>query len=454
MKKVICSIFVILSAFSLVAQKKDKSLEAISAPSMPSASIIGSQATEINKMKSLKQIETAFLTNFLDSNQNLTLPDNFSVEFNPYLLSDRKNFNYESYLENDFKTCFIRNLSLSLTTTNSYQINDTLSSNAIGFGARTILWNGKVNESLMKKYFKTIGMNQTNLHIDSKVRAYLQAFKSQHMGVSKKVSELIDFILQNLEKDEDLNLAMDGNMNQLIANVKLILESIQVTEDPVTITDDFIDDFGDNFAEKFVKERDLVLAELKKALEDIQHKRYGFRVDVNYAQAFSFPTIDFDNQISPRWGLWSNISYKPNIKSQERPSNLEFIALARLIANNDEFINKYQPVDTTFNSDLIFDLGIKGMYEYKKVSASIEYIFRRNTIDEVIIHDGKEFKNSINNDSYKFMFSLDYRFTDNIIVSYNLGKSFGQYSNANGNLVTDLSVNIAIGDIKISDIPK
>ena len=452
MKRIVCYLLVIIPTLSLFAQKKEKSLESIAAPSMPSASIIGSQATEINKIKSIKQIETAFLTNFLDSNQNLTIPDNFSIEFNPYLLSERKNFNYESYLENDFIKSFIRNLSLSLTTTSSYNINDTLSSNAIGFGARTILLNGKVNESLKKRYLKAVSMNQIKLHIDSKVKGLIDGYKSLYKDKDKNKAELINFILTELGYDEDLNRALEGKLSELIIEVKQILENTPAPNDPIAITDEFVSDFKSDFSDKFKNERDRALSDLKRELENVQHKRYGFRVDINYAQAFSFPTNDFDNQISPRWGLWTNISYKPNNKNNGKPSKFEFIALARVIANNDNFINKYQPVDTTFNSDLIFDFGLKGMYEYKKISAGVEYIFRRSTVEEKIIFDNREFKNTINNDNYKFMFSLDYRFSDNVIVSYNLGKSFDEHSNDNGNLVTGLSVNIALGDIKISDI--
>ena len=453
MRKIICFIFIIIPSLSLFAQQKEKSLESIAAPSMPSAFIIGSQATEINKIKSMKQIETAFLTNFLDSSQNIKVPNNFSIEFNPYLLSERKNFNYESYIENDFKKSLIRNLSLSLTTTSNYQINDTLTSNAIGFGVRTILFNGKINEFLKNKYIQSVNYNQTILDIDTKIRAIIDGYKSMNKDKTKNKSELIDFIVRELEKVTDLSKTLGIRKYELINRVKNILENVPAPNDPITITDEFTIQFKDDFSDKFKEsERDRALSNLRKEIENVQHKRYGFRVVLNYAQAFSFPTNDFDNQISPRWGLWTNVSYKPNNKTKKQPSNFEFIALARVISNNDNFINKYQPIDTTFNSDLIFDFGLKGMYEYKKISAGLEYIFRRNTVEEVIIFDGREFKNSLNNDSYKFMFSLDYRFTDNIIVSYNLGKSFGQYSNDSGNLVTGLSVNVAIGDIKISDL--
>ncbi|MBE0573610.1 hypothetical protein IH575_01770, partial [Candidatus Dojkabacteria bacterium] len=236
MKTIVCYLLIVIPTLSLLAQKKDKSLESIAAPSMPSASIIGSQATEINKIKSMKQIETAFLTNFLDSSQNLTIPDNFSIEFNPYLLGERKNFDYKSYLDDDFKKCFIRNLSLSLTTTNSYNINDTLSSNAIGFGARTILINGKINESLKKSYLRALSLNQTNLDVDSKVRGLIDGYKSLYKDSRKNKAEIINFIITELGNDEELKQKMDGKISELIIHVEQILKNTPAPSDRVAIT--------------------------------------------------------------------------------------------------------------------------------------------------------------------------------------------------------------------------
>jgi len=107
-------ILLIFASINLYAQSSDYDMENLKAPSMPSASILGTQITDINTPKSLKDLETAIFTNYLNSGQSLTVPNNYALEINPFMLCGRKNFDYKDYLQNDAAQNIWRNLSISV----------------------------------------------------------------------------------------------------------------------------------------------------------------------------------------------------------------------------------------------------------------------------------------------------------------------------------------------------
>ena len=97
----LCLLIILLLTAGSFSQNNDFNLESLKAPSMPAASIIGIQVSEVNQPKSLKTLETAVFSNYFDSEQNFSLPENYALEINPYMIGGMVNYDYMSYIENN-----------------------------------------------------------------------------------------------------------------------------------------------------------------------------------------------------------------------------------------------------------------------------------------------------------------------------------------------------------------
>jgi len=458
------SIIVFSNSNKIIAQNPKINLEDLQAPTMPSATIIGTQVNEVSKPKSLKALEAAILTNYLDSDYNLSIPNNFALEFNPFMLSGRKNFNYESYLDSNIFSNMWRNLSLSVSSTTEFLINDSVSSNAMGFGIRTILLNGKVNSELKTAFTSAIQKNTDVLNVATKVRTLISYFIQNNENIS--IDDIRSFVLIELEKDDELKKPKNKNGQELsnhyiiLAKNKEIINSVFDKIPRETVLDSI------EYVFKRIYDNNIsddALTELQNTLYEIKHNRYGWRLDLNYAQATSFPTNEFDFSYTPRCGLWVNISWKPaTIKDKTKkngtlvtkgtPTDIQFIGLARILWNNDKFINNYSPADTTFKTGNIYDLGARIVYEIKRFSIEFEYIhrFNKNKITRTI--DGEEYSKTVTNDSKKYVLNINYNISDNIILSYNIGKGYENIANTGGNLISGLSLNLGFGNFKVDEL--
>jgi len=432
--KVFIFILLLLTIKSF-AQDNDFSLENLKAPSMPSATIIGTQVNEVNKPKSLKAFETAVFSNYLDSDQSLTIPDNYALELNPFMLSGRKNFSYTSYLIDGIPANIWRNLSISVSSTTKYQVMDSTISDAVGFGLRTIILNGKPKQEVIDNF---------NWHYD-KGRRYdnikADAFESIQNALESdtnsptNVNDIRKYVLYELKH----SIALSENELNIVSE---IFSEIHKT----TPLDQVEDEFERLFENKYSK---LSLKEFKEILQKVKTNRYGFRWEIDLATALIFPTNEFSFSIVPRWGIWSNLSYKSS-----KLENFTFIGLVRVIFNNDDYLDKYSPIDEDHSLDDYKDVGARLVYEKNRFSLEAEYIHRFNRDKIVRIIDDEEFERKIKNDTHKYVLNVNYNLADNVTVSYNIGKNFDDITTSAGDLITGLSINFGFGDINASDLVK
>jgi len=473
MKKILVGyIFFILIAPISKGQNSDVLLENLKSPTMPSATIIGTQVSEINQPKSLKALEAALLSNYLDENQNISLPNNYAIELNPFMLSGRKNFDYKEYFDNKPLPLLYRNFSVSLASTNNFMISDSISSNALGLGLRTILYNGNVNEKLKISYLLAIKKLEGVMDIETEVWQFMDEFVEDSCNKDSScycIDSLKAYVIKRVKESltkqmNDISLKeLEVNRLHLIKaiekDISIIINNIPSNTKLENVTSYFLESYHENWSK-------VALDELKELLREVKQNRYGFRIELNYAHAFNFPTNNFDEYITSRWGLWMNVSYRHgqwkdkkerkngNTTYKGHPSNFEFIALGRIIKNNDDFINKYSPADTTYSTDNIYDVGIKGVFDYKKFSVSFEYIHRFNRNKIYREFNNEIFSRTENNDTRKYMLSINYTVRDNIVLSYNLGKGFDSPFYDSGNLIAGLTLNFGFGDIKAEDLIK
>lgn len=452
MKSVIkvCISLTIIVSFDYYAQDSDFNLENIKAPSMPSATIIGTQVNDVNSPKSLKDLETAVFTNYLNSGQSLTVPNNYALEINPFMISGMKNFDYKSYLENDPPKNIWRNLSISIATTNKFLTQDSVFTNAVGLSVRTIILNGEPSEKASNAFLLALDQNLNTLDINSKVRTILDDCLQDTSNLYT-INGICSCVIQQFEKNE----LQDSNGNVLTGNeleskkiliepAETIIKSVFAKIDKNTPKEKVEEEFDNIYKQsKLIP----VLKNLRQELAGVKTNRFGLRWDVNWALALNFPTNDFNYSIVPRWGLWTDLSYQ-----SEDVENFTFIALGRFIINNDDYINKYQPVNGNFTTGNVYDLGLKVAYDLDKFSMSIEYVYRLNTNKQTKIIEGEEYERTIKNDTRKYLININYNLSDDIILSYNIGKDFDTISQSQGDLISGLSINFGFGDLKASNL--
>lgn len=448
-------IFNIFALFCLVgfllhrlhAQESDVNLESLKASSMPSATIIGAQINEVNRPKSLKALETAVFSNYLNSNQSITIPNNYALEFNPFMLSERKNFKYEDYIDNEPLSNMWRNLSISVSSTTDFMISDSTTSNAMGFGFRTIILNGEPEKKIEIAYSTALEEQRISGFIKSYVRTTISEFIDS-LKEASTIDDVRSFVLKDLEKRYEDQKVTDETVYDhtthymILANVSSVFDDIEGDTSIEDIEEAFEENYDTNISST-------TLAELRKTLSQIKHKRYGFRWEVDFASALSFPTNEFDNRIWPKWGFWSNVSYQSQSKIWE---DFIFIGLCRIIVNNDKFYSKYRPFDDVFNISDFYDLGARIVYEYQKLSVEFEYIYRFNKKEIKGIIKGEDFKCYIEDDTKKYILNVNYNIADNINLSYNIGKNFDNIPNVGENLISGLSINFGFGDIQAADL--
>ncbi len=431
-------------------------LDKLTSPSMPAATIIGTQFNEINTPKSLKALETAIFNNFINAEGSSLIPGNYALEVNPFMLGKRTNFDYLDYLKDEIKLNLWRNLSFSVASTNNYIINDSITGSSLGFGGRTMILNGKVNQQLESEYRSISSIYSDLLAKQSQIRTMFGVYKSSLAQFSSSGEPMPD---KPFQPDSLMVFLMKSDVLKAPETAAIISQVFSELSTTGKSYEEIREDFITVFKEKY---SGVVLGEFRRLLESVKTERYGLRWEVATAFALNFPTGDFNNSVSPNQGIWSNISYRPFKKVEsvatpetyyEVPVNFEFIGLVRWINNNDAFINRYHPVDTLqFNAGEVFDFGVRGILEFGKLSVEMEYIYRNNRNKEFITVDDNRYSRTMNDDTYKFLLNINYNINDNIVLSYNIGRNYEMVNSDTGNLISGLSVNFGFGSINKDEL--
>ena len=417
-------------------------LENFEAPSMPAVSIIGSEMLEMKRLSTMAEVKLSLLTNFLDSNNSLIIPDNFGVEINPFMLSSRKKFDYIDFLGDSIADNIKQNFSISLATTKKFIVNDSVHTDALGIGFRTKILNGKFSDEIVTNYkeqfneFKRYNKLKEEIFNELKNIAYTNNF----VGFSKMNSENISGFIVSSEtiSDDAKELFLDLEPFMNFRSLVEMYESFDVVFDRMT--------------SKGIRD-----ASMFRLLEELKNQRYGHFLEVDGAVSLSFPTADFENSYIPKYGLWLNYAFRPPIKNNAKQvigaSNFEGQALVRYLWSNDDFINSFSTVDDVrFSTGSFFDFGFRINYEHNKFNGGIEYIYRlEKGTKEVTLATGEVIDIPDDNESYKLMLNLNYDIMPGVVLTYNLGKNF-EFGNEGNDLITGFSINIALGSLKFDDL--
>ncbi len=413
---------------------------------MPAATIVGSQVNEITRPGDIKDFKATLLNNFMDSTGSFLFPNNYGLEFNPYHLLGMPNFEYSEYLDDKMSQNIWRTLSLSFATNNQFVVNDTVNTNALGLGARVTLLKGTVSQDLRDAVLKARKGNLDGLNILSDANSFIRTYLNEDsLTANYSKNHLMAWLLSAINQ----YYSPSESKQIVLSAVKQIFDLIPES----TKMGDVANAFSDAYIEHIQSDR---LTTLQTLLDRVKTERYGWKLDVNYAQALNFPNNNWNESVTSRLGAWLNLSFTPSKKesSYKVPTDFQFILLGRVTSVNQDFVDSFQPDTSDFKIGTNFDLGLRLVYDTKKFSVEGEFIQRWNRKKITREIDGMDFFAWQGDNSNKFVLNLNYNVSKDVVISYNIGKNYDSAFKSTGNLISGLTVNFGFGGYKLEDLLK
>lgn len=466
------------------AQDLNEKISKLKAPTSPASVIIGNQPATISKPKSWQALEAAIYSNYVNQSGGLTVPNDYAIELSPYWLTKKGNISLEEFMTPNFMQGVLQNLNLSISSTKNFLIKDSLKTDALGFGFRTLLLQGKKSE------VEDLGKKLLSIREKEKISTWIAFFVLGLQENIKNRTKLSDdsatLLLMNnfvsLIKSRDSTVTGAKLLNQ----IKGVSTVQQKTDDSfVSGLVKYLNDkedtlkkmaplfFGANDFKKWVtaignglknrlpnKKGDYLdevnailddLSKLKadaKTVENIIKDRAGFKLELAGALALNFPTNKTDFSLVPRYSIWATPSFTP-----KHNEHWEFLLVGKYTYLFDDFYKNYSLQKDYFNSN--FDYGTRIVYKWDKFSVECELVGRSSrTILEKTRDTNGIITEKIKTDSdFQYLLNLNYRISDSIVLSYNFGSQFKPTANSINSLVSLATLNFGIGGPKLKELP-
>lgn len=445
----------LISLLGLTATAQETSLSNLKAPQSPAASIIGLQPSSISRPKSWEALESALFSNFY-SNGALAVPNDFALEFSPFWASNKQKLSIERFLSPKWRESFIQNLAFSVASTQAFHLNDSMKSNAIGFGVRTMLVGGKAGEARkMSIYRLTMDLAALSQRMFQLAEQQMEADTRSALTAAGKPTTPSDVesamiaatitaaqftAFQNAWSNDMKIKRLLTNPNDISANDDLVqkLEAWLKANPAATI--DAFSEVLDDLTGLNGSVKDLV-----KAREDPR----GFRLEVAASSMLNFPTNESDYSFVPKAGVWLTPSYQ-----HAQWNSFEALGVVRYLWYRSTYFRRY---DNDFGSfDQNFDMGIRLVLKKEKFSLEGEAVRRwsRITLSESFnAASGETTTISKSEDDLQYLVNLNYQLQENLTLSYTFGKQLDPQLNLNigGDVVSLLALNVGFGAPKLSN---
>lgn len=419
----------ILLVFCSISNAQEK-LNKLQAPTSPAASILGMQPSAVLSPKSYQALETALYSSFVGENGTAVIPNDFALEFTPYWTKNHS-LSLDEYLYPKRLTDqFIRNSSLSIASTQNFQLGDSTATNGLGFGYRTTFYFGnKKDREKIEKYISDLKSNKT-------ITALIGS-EAQSLLENKKVStkgEFIEKIKITILEAINKNMSRLNNIqkNKLIEEILLEISTLSLD---LNNFDSFLNDFNNVIDSKLKSE--ILFNEFKTYITD----RQGWSIDIAYANLLNFPTNNFEFSYLPRQSFWVTPTY--NFK--DNLSFLKIMGVVRYEWYNVDYFKKYFANSKVYENN--FDYGLAISTQFEKVSFKLELV-GRNSETEIPAgtdSEGNELFRRDKTSDLQYLGSFNYNLSDQIILSYSLGKSFEPMLNTDNTLISLISLNFGFG---------
>ncbi|MEJ0057778.1 MAG: hypothetical protein WDN75_20300 [Bacteroidota bacterium] len=406
-------LLIIKLSTTICCAQTDK-LSLIKAPSSPSSVIIGTQPSTISRPKSWEAVEATVFGNYTNQNGSLLVPNDFSIEVTPYWLNSKSKIELDKFLTRNVGTSLLQNLSLSVSSTKNFIVNDTIKTDAMGFGFRTMFFQGAGNSiQKMNSINKLTSLSQGIFAIANG----LAGFSTKDEFIEKLITALENTAALTAELASINNASKDTWQTNLRSDLKKKLPN-DISK-LVDSTSDIVDD----------------LLKVDQSLQDLTN--LGFRLELAGALSLNFPTNATEFSYVPKYGLWITPSY-----SIEK---FEFLGVLRYFWYNEDYYNAYQPKQSFFNNNL--DYGGRLVYKRDKFSVEAEIIGRssKTIIERTTDSNGITTVKSKSESDAQYVINFNYRINDSIVLSYNFGRKFSPSGNSQNTLISVATLNFGIG---------
>jgi hypothetical protein len=428
MKSIFLTLLILLSFYSN-AQDKEK-ISLLKAPSSPASVVIGTQPAAITRPKSWEAVEASVFSNFLNSNSSLVIPDDFALEVSPYWLNSKTKLDIEKFVDPNIGTSLLQNLSFSVASTKNFLIYDTVKTDAVGLGLRTMIRFGEKNGERKKDILKNVLAKVT-------VRNHIIKI-TEDFNAEKKIKSTKIFIKKLRRHIIDVGLVTESQADELVT----ILDDKSLPDDLVAK----FDEVQDAIKDAFDKLRD-VGGDLH-AIESLQKDLSGFKIEFAAATSLNFPDHRTEYSIIPKTVAWITPSWQP------KDQHFEFLGVLRYSWYDGEYYKKYLPTQNYFDHNL--DFGARLVFKSDRFSLEGEMIGRRSKqlIERTVDSEGFVTEKSKTSGDFQWLLNFNYRLTESIVLSYNFGKKFNLVSETANSLISVATLNFGLGAPKLENIKK
>lgn len=436
--KILLPISLILTGcFAFSQDNSEEKLQRLSAPTSPASAITGMQPTTVLTPKTFNALETALYNNFTDAG-SIVIPKDLAIEFTPYW-SKNPQINLSEYLYPTAWQSLLRNASFSVSSSQGFLLGDSTKSNALGFGARTSIYFGNKNDrdtiESYRKQLRTADIIEldfadiSDAALNNEKVKSITTFMDSISGPLKKVIENLAFF----DSPAEINQFMENFCSDT-------LELPKLTE---TNHEEFTNAIAGLFRKHILA--DDVYAHFKKYLLN----RQGFSLDFALASLLNFPTNDFEFSYAPKNALWITPTYRFFANENHV---LKAMLVYRYEWYNIDYYKLYFPGSTVYQNN--HDYGLSLLAEFKKCSVQAELV-GRNSSTEIPLgtdaNNNKIYTKKRNND-VQYLLVLNYRLTDQAVLTFHFGNQFNPVVNPTRTLVSTLSVNFGFGSPKKSSL--
>ena len=429
MKNYLLLLFLVFGLFHEASAQEKFDFNKYKSPSSPAAYVLGVQPSAILSPKSFDAFEAAVFSNFMNSEGGAVIPNDFALEFSPYWAKDR-GLTIEEYLSADILTQFKRNFSLSLASTQNFQLGDSTSTNAISFGFRTSLFLRQkdkasklisdinvfrnveqvISNVMSRMYQYSIMADNSTAMIDSTAGELRKQLRnSDNNYTEEQISSIVDSFKRSAVFEADFNENYDAFMDQLTNSLNSTLESSAIYE------------------------------ELKKSLFDQVEEKRGFYIDLAFASLVNFPVNTFGSGTSPRQSFWLTPTYR--FKKNTKADFLRILGVLRYERYDQDYYRQYFPNATIYENNI--DIGIALSAEFEQFSIQFEAIGRNSNskTPEGFNSQGDPLYSEKTDSDFQALGKFNYKINDKLTFTYTLGNSFEQIINENNTLVSLFSLN-------------
>lgn len=432
MKKYHLLIIAVISISVLRAQEK---LNPVDLPTSPASSVLGLQPRTVLSPKSYQALEATLFSNFINSSDGIVIPNDFSLEFTPYWTVDHglslEDYLYPTDILNDQ---IIRNSSISLASTQNYLLGDSTATNSLAFGYRTTLYFGNKSDREIVSEFRK-GLSDFGF-ITGRINS-----EAQSLVINNKVKNKAEFLAAIRIKVEEVikNYYPDERAKSVINS---IFNEAELLPDLEADEDQFLDEFN-TIAGRILK-TDELYSEFKSYIRD----RQGLSMDIAYAAFLNFPTNNFEFSIVPRQSIWLT----PTYRFRDDLSFLKIMGVFRYEWYNIEYYRNYFPQSQFYENNIDYGLAVAGVF--KNFSLQFEVVGRSSNSETPagIDGNGNELFTKDSDSDLQYIGTFSYLLSDQIALTYSLGKRFDPVVNPENTLVSLLSLNFGFGGSTLDDI--